>query len=361
MSELAEADAKGSRRRAVLLLAAGSVLAALLLGEIVLRVVWHNPYAGESPDHVLKLRVQHPNTDRVIDRGLLDMEPREIRMRTDARSYIMPSFQHADPDATVAFLGGSTTQGTMVREDLRFHHVVSELLRERGLRVNTLNAARSGNTLHDSLNVLMNHVVTDRPDIAVLMHATNDAYVVLVDPGYRSRMGHPVVPRDLARWTAQMLSSRTHWFGLLRKLSETRPAPRWVNPGRNDPRGDKPPIEPYEARLRAFVHLCRDFGIEPVLMTQPISTSTNRFTPDWADLGRQDLFNAVVRYVGDQEDVLVIDLVRHLHEEVPEWNEPGRIFWDGMHVNDEGSKVYGRFIARALAPLVEEVRERRRS
>ncbi len=94
-------------------------------------------------------------------------------------------------------------------------------------------------------------------------------------------------------------------------------------------------------------------------MTQPLSVSTNRLTPDWADLGNQDIFNAIVRQVGQEEGVLVIDLVRHLIEEVPNWNQPDQVFWDGMHVNDRGSRLYGEFIARDLYPLVVEVRDSR--
>ena len=45
---------------------------------------------------------------------------------------------------------------------------------------------------------------------------------------------------------------------------------------RNDPdKADTVPVEPYEQRLRTFVHMCQDFGIRPVLVTQPLSISTN--------------------------------------------------------------------------------------
>jgi hypothetical protein len=49
---------------------------------------------------------------------------------------------------------------------------------------------------------------------------------------------------------------------------------------------------------------------------------------------------------------MVIDLVNYLAEEIPDWNAPGRIFYDAIHVTDEGSKVYARCIADRLRPLV---------
>jgi lysophospholipase L1-like esterase len=103
--------------------------------------------------------------------------------------------------------------------------------------------------------------------------------------------------------------------------------------------------------VRAFVAVCRAFGIEPVLMTQPFTSSRNALTPKWAELANQDVFNAIIHEVGRSEDVLVTDLVRSLQEEVPGWNAPGRLFFDGLHITDEGSQVVGAFIGEALHPL----------
>ena len=71
------------------------------------------------------------------------------------------------------------------------------LLAEQGLKVNTLNAGRSGNTLHDSLNILLNHVMDDRPDFVVLMEASNDIGVLVKDGNYRSRTGRLYQARTL--------------------------------------------------------------------------------------------------------------------------------------------------------------------
>ena len=48
-------------------------------------------------------------------------------------------------------------------DDDEREQVVSRLLEQSGYRVNTLNAGRSGNTSHDSLNALINHVEADAP------------------------------------------------------------------------------------------------------------------------------------------------------------------------------------------------------
>lgn len=343
-------------------LAVAAVLVTLAGCELALRLFWENPYRDELPDYMLKLRLQHPNADRTFDRSAIDPNEPRVRFRTNARCYIEPSAQYETPDATVAFLGGSTTECSAVTEQARFPACVSTLLAEHGLRVSTLNAGRSGNTTHDSLNVLVNHVAGDRPDIAVVMHAANDIGVLTADGDYRSRSGAAVTPGNLFTWSMQMASQRVCLAALLRnglfapnfqaRVGET-PAPPATSPVR------QPPIAEFRRRLMAVVHVCRDFGIEPVLMTQPLASRTNELTPAWADSAAQDRFNAEVREVGRREGVFVIDLVEHLNRSVPRWQEPNEVLYDGIHVNDRGSQEYARYIAEQLLPRLRKIMSRR--
>jgi hypothetical protein len=112
------------------------------------------------------------------------------------------------------------------------------------------------------------------------------------------------------------------------------------------------PVGEFETRLRAFVRVSRAFGITPVLMTQPLSGIRNNLTPDWARVGEQEIFNDATRRVGREEDVLVIDLVRHFVEDVPNWKEPMAYFFDGIHVTDRGSKEEASYISRRLAETI---------
>ena len=327
---------------------------ALVLAELGLRFLWANPFRGTLPDDVVKIRTNHPNIDMRLNRGLINSADPWINLRTDARGYIRPSFQFKNPDATVAFLGGSTTQCSAVKEKLRFPALVSTLLSEQGLKVNTLNAAYAGNTLHDALNILINHVVQDRPDWVVLSHATNDVGVLAKQGSYRSRMGRPVSLGGIGKWLMQMASGRLYLAGLVRSFSLTMKSPRdpaylaW----RNDPAHADLPFDLYRQRLRAFVHLCRDFGMKPVLMTQPLSGEKSDLTPEWADLGAQGRCNAIIRSVGKELNVPVIDLVRDLHQNVPDWDKDENVFYDGMHVNDQGSRIYAEYIATQLRELI---------
>jgi lysophospholipase L1-like esterase len=335
----------------------------LVICELGLRLFWHNPYRYEAPDHLLKIYTHHANTDYFTTSPEPKNAHKRGRLRTDARSYILPSFQYRHPDVTIGFLGGSTTECVVVQEDLRFPALVSKLLADRDVKANTLNSGRSGNSLHDSLNILLNHMIEDHPDIVVLMHAANDAGVLTRDGGYDSRMGHPVSISDLGKWSLQMVSSNLSLAGRVRAWDPTvslgaipadilRPKTTGAET-QAKPVSMKPElVDVYRKRLQAFIHMSRAFGIQPVIMTEPFSGSTNALTPDWVKAEPLDELNAVIREVGEREGVPVIDLVRYLQENVPGWAKPMNVFYDGIHVTDQGSRVYAEYITERLVPLI---------
>jgi lysophospholipase L1-like esterase len=235
----------------------------------------------------------------------------------------------------------------VVQEELRFPARVSYLLESRGLKVNTLNAAKSGNTIHDSINVLLNHIVEDKPDIMVLMEASNDIGV-LQSQSYRSRMGETESFSQAIRFGLQKAST-IYFIGLFRKWATTSEQRPDANPVHLEKRESAQiPRDEYERRLRAFVRISRAFGIEPVLMTQPLANIRNAFTPNWVDPRNQEVFNHIIRTVGAEEGAVVIDLVRYLFENVPDRNQPMKVFYDGMHVTDDGSEIYAEYIAEHL-------------
>ncbi len=348
----ARRSAGRSRLRTKLFAAVLALLFALIVAEIVLRLTWHNSYRGDSADLLVKLGIHHRNLDYVIDRSMIDPEDPRVRLRTDDRSYILPSSRYDDPDAIVAFLGGSTTECSAVREELRFPALVSDLLAERGFHVNTLNAAAAGNTLHESINVLFNHVVEDAPDIVVVMHATNDMGILIRHGSYATRMGRPMKAKDVQRWLRQLVSRHCFVAAAARKVlskSGVRELDAEEMRDRNSIHwAAHTPIELFEKRLRVFVGMARDLGIQPVLMTQPLSTASNHLTPQWANLGAQDRLNNVIRAVGIAENVPVIDLVAYMAKEYPERRNTTEIFYDGMHVTDKGSRAYAECIAGKL-------------
>jgi hypothetical protein len=341
-----------------------SLVLSIGLCEGLLRVFWENPYRNEIPDHLVKLAIHHPFRDLPVDRSAIGADPPIVPLRTDGRGYILPSHQFEAPDVTIAFLGGSTTECAAVAEEVRFPALVSTLLGEHGLRVNTLNAAKSGNTVQDSLNVFLNRIVEDRPDIAVMMHAANDIGILAAFDSYRPRSGAPASLRTALVWLFQGASARSSIAGAVRMSISIRP----LRGGGFEHRAALPReravvrSDEFVHRLRSFVGIARGFRIVPVLMTQPLITMITPLTPDWTDPRNQEIFNQLIRDVAQEEDVVLIDLAKHVLENVEGWDEPMRVFYDGAHVSDEGSRVYAEYIARRLLdsvlrpPLVEAPR-----
>jgi len=337
-----------------LLAALLSVLFVSLLFELGLRLLSRNPYAKEDVDHVVQIRRQHAGMDRSIDRRQIDPALSEVLMRTDERGYLLPSRRHAAPDVTIAFFGGSTTECAAVEEALRFPALVGDLLAAEGIAANTLNAGKSGNTSHDALNLLLNHVVLDRPDVAVLMEAINDIGVLGQAGGYRPRMGGTVVLGDVVRWGLQALSIHSHVAARLREIvtqGSTVQGGRWYR-RREVEEEVQARVQSFRASLRAFVGAARGLGITPVLMTQPLSPRTTELTPSWSNPEWQDHFNEVVRQVAAEDGVVLVDLVREIPLSRQDWRDPMKVFYDGVHVSDEGSRLYARVITDRLLETV---------
>ena len=330
-----------------LALVALALAVALGLNELVLRLLWTNPFAHERPELVLVLRTQHAGSDRELDRSALHLEPAKVRFRTDARGYIEPAQRIPEPEFNVAFQGGSTTECLVVQEDLRWPNQVAVQLEPLGYRVNAWNAGLSGNTAHDSLVNLIEVVSRDHPDVVLLMNAINDAGLI-AEGGYALRAPQPDGWRAGARWWLQSLSAHSSLVGLVRKvITIGKPEVR-----READKVGALPSEPdpaaYAARVRAWVRSARAFGIEPVLVTEPLSTLRNELTPPWTDAGALARFNDVVRRIGADENAVVVDLAGMLQAE-PDFATPAKLYYDGMHVNDVGAVLYGKLVAQALA------------
>jgi lysophospholipase L1-like esterase len=323
-----------------------------LIAELGLRIVWRNPYRDETTDHVLVLPIHHPGRDWIFSRARISTDPAWVEFRVDDRGYIRPSHQFDNADMTIAFVGGSTTECMAVAEPLRFPALVSTLLAKRGVKVNTLTAALASNTTHDDLNVLINHVIEDRPDVVILMEAWSDHNLLSHQGSYHRAMGAPFRFSSTMRWALQKeASSQSRLAGLLRtwaigRLDEIELAGDFYARSKT-----ALPVGEFASRLRAFVRVSKAFGITPGLMTQPFAKPRDNPTAEVA-ADAQDTFNEAIRQVGVEEDVLLIDLARHFSTDVPGWDEPMVYFYDRIHVTDRGSQEEASYIAHRLAETI---------
>lgn len=336
------------------------VTVGLLLSEILLSLIWTNPYSKSGSQPYVELRQQKKGLDIVFDRTWLDPVNPRVNFRTDEEGYIYPSMQNKKADVTIAFLGGSTTECSYVQENVRFPALVANLLqRHSGLAVNTINTGVSGNTTHDALNLLINKLSEEKINIAVLMEATNDSGVLLHDHSYKSRMGQELTFFEILRWALLKTSRYINLVSLLRETFNhfnNRSGRRTIKDSVTSPYkpireiGQKE-LNLYESRLRAFIGICQAFNITPVLMTQPLSDYKTVDTPYWSDTSTQRLMNDTMRTVAKVESVKIIDLAQIVLSELNGTN-PAEYLYDGMHVTDKGSVLYANVIADHLQDLI---------
>ena len=211
---------------------------------------------------------------------------RDYLIRVDDHGFIMPSKVHEHPDLVLAFLGGSTTECIYDDENNRFPYLAGHLLEEKtGLKVNSYNAAKSGNDSLHTINILMNKVVPLKPDIAITMENINDLAVLLYEGTYWNN--HPtrsplVVKKPCWKTVGKDLEETFHLArdlvipnlsGVMHRLVQTES--KFKKDEFKQVRGRKIEVNQdqlvpeFTLNLQTFINICRARGITPVLMTMP--------------------------------------------------------------------------------------------
>jgi len=337
----------------------------------------------------IKLREFEPGYAEVLLPSLQAMAQsdtlvrRPYIIRVDENGFIMPAKVHEHPDLTLVFLGGSTTEDIYDDENNRFPYLVGHLLEEStGLRVNSYNAAKSGNDSLHSLDVLLNKVVPLKPDLVAMMHNINDLSILLFEKSYWNR--------NPSR--SPLIEKKPDWRTVGKNLQETFQLARdLVVPnlyaalhrllhaeGKSKAdefqqvRGQKIEVNQdylvreFTLNLQTFINICRARGITPVLLTMP---SRLKDDPDplirrlmqrlekqngitYRDFkGAFDRFNQTIREVAAQNRVLLIDLA----QEIPQEKE---YMSDVAHYTPAGSRLVAQKIAAGLSPLLAALQKR---
>ena len=337
----------------------------------------------------IKLREFEPGYAEVLLPSLQAMAQsdtlvrRPYIIRVDENGFIMPAKVHEHPDLTLVFLGGSTTEDIYDDENNRFPYLAGHLLEEStGLRVNSYNAAKSGNDSLHSLDVLLNKVVPLKPDLVAMMHNINDLSILLFEKSYWNR--------NPSR--SPLIEKKPDWRTVGKNLEETFQLARdLVVPnlyaalhrllhaeGKSQAdefqqvRGQKIEVNQdylvreFTLNLQTFINICRARGITPVLLTMP---SRLKDDPDplirrlmqrlekqngitYRDFkGAFDRFNQTIREVAAQNRVLLIDLA----QEIPQEKE---YMSDVAHYTPAGSRLVAQKIAAGLSPLLAALQKR---
>ncbi len=353
-----------------------------------------------SPIRFLAMREWRPNTTytyrapeaRYNDAvGPVDDE---YTLEIDANGFIAPSIRHASPDMEIAFLGGSTTECLYVRPEKRFPVLVGDILEDRTkLKINAINAGKSGNhTMHSLLNMI-GKVVPRRPRYVVLMNATNDVGWLSGHGTYwfdkkgiglvqHRDQGTTQILRDVRERTfPRTFRKLGDGFQNLKRQIKIAWAKATRGESKTEGQDEAAPVQPsaaqpspptkddlrrreqlrrhYEPALRSFVRVAKAWDIEPVLMTQILvereeaagaGVQGDFLAPEQLRQGNFDqasfssihaYANALIRHVAATEDAMLIDLAA-----AREWGTDD--VYDGLHLTTLGSERAAQTIADAL-------------
>ncbi len=362
------------------LFAALSVFLVIALAATEFILEQNLPEQTQAPKRSIRLKEHAPlinGTHRASKKGLKkrygltvdNLEEKDYVFRTDENGFIMPGKVHEEPDLSMVFLGGSTTECNFVEEDSRFPYLAGAKLGEKlGKKINSCNAGVSGsNTMH-CLDVLINKVLPMRPDVAFLMENVNDVNIMLFFSGsyWNESPSRSLITtgKQVEKGRAQRLweaFTQSVFPGISYRMRALLPEEQNVDEFEKERRiglvtKDFTPRD-YEANLATFVAVCKSHGIVPVLMTQfnrlaaePDETTDKnmrKFEKDWGVdyatyKGHLDVFNESVRKIAREQNAVLIDLDKQVPKE-------SAYMYDIVHLNTAGSQLVANIIAEQLA------------
>jgi len=287
----------------------------------------------------------------------------------DENGFIEPSRKYADPDLSIVFLGGSTTECMFMEERNRFPYLVGVLLeKETGKRINSYNGGFSGNNSLHAIDLLVNKVIPLEPRVVVFMENINDLSTLLYRKTYwnENNVRAPIETLVKRKLLGKMLKEL-----LIPNLNEAWrnfTTTVWGHEDDEFAQAHKQKVtvdrtamaREFAMNLQMFVDICRDRGIIPVLMTQGnritekpdpvVAAYIGQYSKDtgisYQDFkAAYDLFNDTIRQVGQKNGVLVIDLARQVPPDK-------KHLYDLVHFDDAGSKLAAQLIAAQLKPLI---------
>jgi len=366
------------------LLAVLGVFLVLALAAMEFILEQNLPEKTQAPKRSIRLKEHAPlvnGTHRASKKGLKrryglivdNLEEKDYAFRTDENGFIMPGRVHEEPDLSMVFLGGSTTECNFVEEDSRFPYLAGAKLGEKlGKKINSYNGGVSGgNTMH-CLNLLINKVLPMRPDVALLMENVNDVNIMLFFSG---SYWNDSPSRSLITAGKQVEKSRARrlWEaftenafpGISYRMRALLPKEQNVDEFERERRIGlvTKEISPrdYEASLATFLTVCQSHDVVPVLMTQfnrlaaePDETTNEnmrKFEQDWGVdyatyKGLLDAFNVSVRKIAREQNAVLIDLDKLVPKE-------SAYMYDIVHLNTAGSQLVANIIAEQLAQSSE--------
>lgn len=351
----------GQRWRRRLVLAAGTTLVALLVGEATVRAyvrfggaVAERRLAVFAEDRLRHTRPRyrpHPYSAYALTPGYVDASGGTHHNALGFRGPELPP-DSAGTRLTIAALGGSTTYGSTLSADSdTYPSQLEGVLRSATgrLDVAVVNAGTPGHTSFESLVTFAFRVLPLDPDIIVVYDGVNDLHArrarryVPDNTSYRRSWSLEDDWRRAAlrrSWLLRLAALGAGRLGRLGVEDYTRNEAE-LEPGSLSLLADHPPAH-FRRNVVSLVRLARAHGIRVVLCTvaaHPGLTDHYMATPYYRD-GLAEM-NAVIRAVAAAEGVVLADVAAGIPAQAALWD-------DGVHLTAAGSRIQAEIVAAAI-------------
>ncbi|HKR60872.1 MAG TPA: SGNH/GDSL hydrolase family protein, partial [Pyrinomonadaceae bacterium] len=286
-----------------------------------------------------------------------------------------------DKQLSLVTIGGSTTQCFFLSDDQTWTARLGQELSHNFSPVWINNAGLDGHSTHGHQVLLEDFIVPLHPKVALFLVGANDVArgtiaewdAENVKSGLQFSSGKAFVKSlsaysEVAALVLNMYRSFTAYqAGLLhQQIDLTKQG--YLDVSEEEEKKDLAEnanpsfLNDYHNRLVNIVNVSRTAGIEPVLITQPLLAGFGTDDVTGLDLARikaygprqtgkmywnlVEAYNDVVRKLGREMDVQVIDLAR----EMP---KSSRYFYDFIHYTPAGAQAIGEILDRSLCPTLQ--------
>jgi len=288
----------------------------------------------------IRLRELKPNqkTFRIPPNNFKTLENKKYVFETDENGFLKPSMIHKKPDLQIFFLGGSTTECEYVDEKSRFPYLVGRILEEKTkIKINSDNAAKSGNNSLHSINILLNKLIPFNPNIVIMMHNINDLSTLFYEGTYWNN-NKAITPIVCNQKNNKEFINNDQWS---------------LSKGLNNNLELENVINDFKENLKIFISISRAKNISPILMTQANRIENNsNFNinrgEEFSKVYRQNYikFNQIIRDIAKEEKVWLIDLAKLIPSEE-------KYIYDDVHLNKEGSELVAIEIEKNLEQFLK--------
>ncbi len=367
----------------ILVLLIGIILSFVIL-EGILRI--YNPFDSRIKGDKIVLPI---NKEYVIENAKLRRKFKKSLKKFDETIIHRKNslgFRGEEPPKdfanylTIVTVGGSTTECTFLSEGKTWTDVLGKKLNEKFNRLWINNAGFDGHSTFGHIILMEDYIVKLKPDIVLFLIGANDLsrqniaeedvgimrnqymfYSITIKSFLKSMANHSEVfslGLNMYRYYKAKEIGIEHAeipFESFRNEDINKYLTEEVKKIQQEAIKDYKSnyLGGFEKRLKRLVQISRKNNINPVFITQPtlygdfVDDVTNidfKFTKfNWELL---ELYNDIVRKVGNEENIMVVDLAKDMPKST-------KYYYDWFHFTNEGAEKVAGNIYNNLYPYLE--------